>query len=90
MFIPTGTYADDRWVVATHYFQHMFIFDVITSIPVSFFELAAAASCARVEGEVDSAMGTQVRLCGCATCEALTPEPRLAFRLGCVQRVCVV
>ena len=40
-----GELVDKRWLVAKSYLQGWFIFDVATSIPVSFVELAVLARC---------------------------------------------
>ena len=48
-----GEYFDDRIVVAKSYFKGFFLFDLITSVPVSFIELAAIAECGRsASGEI--------------------------------------
>ena len=39
-----GEYLDDRCTVALHYLKGMFLFDCVTSFPVSFFELVAKAN----------------------------------------------
>ena len=52
-----GEYIDDHKTVATSYLKGMFWFDLVTSFPVSFFELAAKAACERAEdsgAQVDS------------------------------------
>lgn len=41
-----GEYHDTRLVVAAEYIKGFFFFDIITSVPVSFIELAAVAECA--------------------------------------------
>ena len=52
-----GEYIDDHKTVAMAYLKGMFWFDLVTSFPVSFFELAAKAACERAEdsgAQVDS------------------------------------
>ena len=43
--IAGGELVDDHWQVAREYFRGSFMFDLCTSIPVSFFELKAQAVC---------------------------------------------
>ena len=43
--IQAGTYLDDFRTVSRSYLKGYFLFDVVTSIPVSFFELIATAQC---------------------------------------------
>jgi hypothetical protein len=43
--IQAGTYHDDFQTVSHSYLKGYFLFDVVTSIPVSFFELIATAQC---------------------------------------------
>ena len=44
-----GVYYDRRRAVALMYLKGSFLFDLVTSFPVSFFELSAAAVCARAQ-----------------------------------------
>ena len=46
-----GDYCDDRRTVAIEYLHGFFLFDCITSFPVSFFEVAARNECARMARE---------------------------------------
>ena len=49
-YIQMGLYVDNRWEVARHYFRGYFVFDCVTSFPVSFFEVMALADCAEEQG----------------------------------------
>jgi hypothetical protein len=53
-----GRYEDNIKTVATQYLKGFFVFDLVTSFPVSFFELHAAAACSQSE-TVSSAEGTR-------------------------------
>jgi len=62
IILPGGDYIDGRQEVAIQYLRGMFTFDVVTSFPVSFIEVAAAAECQVADG-VDSAVdGGQLRI----------------------------
>ena len=52
--VAGGDYCDDWRQVSMSYLQGFFLFDVVTSFPVSFFELSAQMSCSResVDGPV--------------------------------------
>ena len=57
-----GAYIDDRKEVAWLYFTGAFLFDVVTSVPVSFFELAAYNMCFKVSsGELNESDSGPVR-----------------------------
>ena len=56
-----GEYIDDRWAVTKAYLKGMFFFDVTTSFPVSFVELAAADLCRTASHqELNNSEGSQV------------------------------
>ena len=56
-----GEYIDDRWAVTKAYLKGMFVFDVTTSFPVSFVELAAADLCRTASRqELNNSEGSQV------------------------------
>ena len=48
-----GRCIDHSWTVAAHYARHGLSFDVFTSIPVSWMELADWQACQRVTAKVD-------------------------------------
>ena len=52
-----GDYIDNRREVTLMYLKSDFLFDCVTSIPVSFFELVAEAACAEADGSGTSADG---------------------------------
>jgi len=62
--IIAGEYEDEWAVVAMRYLRGGFAFDVFTSFPVSFFELAAQAACQQqaAGGEVTSVDSGQLRI----------------------------
>ena len=47
-----GEYDDDRWSVSKRYLRGFFLFDLVTSIPVSFVELSTLQQCSSA-GEQD-------------------------------------
>jgi len=55
--VSMGDYIDNRRVVTLMYLKSDFLFDCVTSIPVSFFELAAEAACAKADGSGAGADG---------------------------------
>jgi CRP-like cAMP-binding protein len=55
--VSIGDYIDNRRVVTLMYLKGDFLFDCVTSIPVSFFELAAEAACAKADGSGAGADG---------------------------------
>ena len=54
--MEANTYVDDCRQVASIYLRGWFLFDLVTSFPVSFFELAVMANCSKAgsDGDVDS------------------------------------
>jgi len=48
-----GEYIDNRRAVAEEYLKGFFVFDLITSVPVSFIELAAVAECGKASSDVE-------------------------------------
>ena len=57
-----GDYIDDRKKVALAYMKGSFLFDLITSFPVSFFELSAVAACANLDEGQTVDGGSQLRI----------------------------
>ena len=55
-----GDYIDDRKKVALNYIKGMFFFDLVTSFPVSFFEIAAQAVCDRAAMATGDAASSEV------------------------------
>ena len=49
-----GEYIDDMGTVAAAYLKGWFVFDVLTSIPVTFFELSVIANCNQATATEDS------------------------------------
>jgi len=62
LIVRGGEYIDDRMAVAKSYLKGMFLFDLVTSFPVSFFELAAEAACARADIGSAGVDGSQLRM----------------------------
>lgn len=62
VILPGGEYIDDWMRVAWLYIKGMFLFDIVTSFPVSFFELAAASACASADGVQPAVDGGQLRM----------------------------
>ena len=54
--MEANTYVDDWRQVASIYLRGWFLFDLVTSFPVSFFELAVMENCSKAgsDGDVDS------------------------------------
>ena len=79
--IVHGEYVDDRREVIKSYVKGMFLFDCVTSIPVSFFELVAKVECDRAAGQVDAAAGgSQLRIIRAI-------KPLRWFKIGKVMRL---
>ena len=60
-FESGGEYVDNRIEVAKAYLQGSFLFDVVTSFPVSFFELSVQAACAGARQGDPDVGGAQLR-----------------------------
>jgi hypothetical protein len=80
--ILNGEYLDTWKSVAVSYFKGMFVFDVVTSVPVSFFELVSKLECDRAmaAGEGSSSSGSQLRF-------IRSIKPLRWFKLGKVFRI---